>query len=179
MNIDTAPLIVASPPDNYDKGYFYRLSTRLSQFSRELLNPGRCRASEIVLAMSASPTAPIETTYQNYVNTTNATATLLHTFTVPASTTLGIEVVVVARRTGGAAGAAEDGAGYDMKAAYKNAAGTATLIGAGIKNVWGEDQAGWDISFVVSTNTVRLEVTGAANNNVTWHMTARTWAVSS
>ena len=179
MNIDTAPLIIPAPPDNYDKGYFNRVSTRLSQFSRELLNPGRSRASEIVLAMSASSTSPIETSYQNYVNTTNATATLLHTFTVPASTTLGIEVIVVARRTGGAAGTAEDGAGYDMKAVYQNAAGTATIIGAAIKNVWGENQAAWDINFVAASGTVRLEVTGAANNNVTWHMTARTWAVSS
>ena len=179
MNVDTTPLIVPSPPAEYDKNYFAGVFTRLAQFSREIINPGQARCSSLTMTVGTAITDPIEQTYQASVNTTGAGATLLHTFTVNATTTLGIEVIVVARRTGGAAGTAEDGASYDMKAAYKNVAGTATIIGAGIKNVWGEDQAGWDINFVVATGTVRLEVTGAANNNVTWHMTARTYAVSS
>lgn len=129
------------------------------------------------LSSTATNDDPTETVYQNRVATTDATVTTLHTFTIPATTTYFIKAFVVARRTGGSAGTAEDGASYEMLATYKNVAGTATLIGAAAI-VANEDQAAWDCVFDVTGATARIRVTGAANNNVTWHTTARAYAVS-
>ena len=66
-----------------------------------------------------------------------------------------------------------------MVATVKNVAGTATLIGAVIALDTEEDQVLWDATIDVTGATARLRVTGAANNNVTWHMTARVYQVSS
>jgi len=103
------------------------------------------------------------------VATTNATQTTLATITIPANTTVFIRATVVARRTGGTAGTAEDGAGYEMTAAVKNVSGTATLIGAVAALATHEDQAGWDATIDVTGATARIRVTGAADNNVDWH----------
>jgi len=130
------------------------------------------------LSSTATGDDPTEKVYQNRVATTDATVTTLHTVAVPATTTLALEAVVVARRTGGTAGTAEDGARYKLSAVYKNVAGTATLIGAVSKNA-DEDQAGWDANFTLSAGDVLVEVTGALDNNVTWHLTLRTYGVSS
>ncbi len=121
---------------------------------------------------------PRESVYQNRVATTDATVTTLHTFTVPASTTYAIEVNVVARRTGGASGTAEDGAFYKIVGTYNNLSGTATVIGSINTLVSQESQAGWDCTLTASSGTVLVRVTGASGNNVTWHMTARVWQLS-
>lgn len=122
---------------------------------------------------------PSERVFQNRAATTDATVTTLHSFTIPASTTFHLTVWVTARRTGGAAGTAEDGAGYMIAATIKNVAGTATLIGAVNQLVVQEDQAAWDATIDVTAATARVRVTGALDNNVTWHMTARVHQVSS
>lgn len=121
---------------------------------------------------------PTEYTYQNRVATTDATVTTLHTFTIPASTTYMITAYVVARRTGGASGTAEDGAGYVIRGTYKNVAGTATLIGSVTADYTAESVAGYDATLDVTGATARLRVTGVATTNITWHMTARVWMVS-
>lgn len=130
------------------------------------------------LESTATNDNPTETVYQNRVATTDATVTTLHTFTVPASTTYAIEARVIARRTGGAAGTAEDGAYYIINGVYKNVAGTATIIGAVVQTVVGESVAGYDATFDVTGATVRCRVTGVLNTNITWHMTSRAWLVS-
>ena len=109
--------------------------------------------------------------YQNRVATTDATVTTLHSFTLTASTTYRIEARVVARRTGGTSGTAEDGAGYIIVGTYKTVAGAATLVGAVSALYTAEDQAAWDATLDTSGTAVRVRVTGAANNNVTWHST--------
>lgn len=113
---------------------------------------------------------PTEYVYQNRVATTDATVTTLHTFTVPSSTTYAVDIIVVARRTGGSAGTAEDGARYRLQAVYKNVAGTATIIGSITASPVDESQAGWDCTLDTTGATVRVRVTGATNNNITWHM---------
>lgn len=119
-----------------------------------------------------------ESVYQNRVATTNATITTLHTHAIPASTTLWMEARVTARRTGGSAGTAEDGAAYTVRAAFKNVAGVATMIGAVDPAFTREDQAGWDATIDVDgAGNARVRVTGATNNNITWHATIRTWQV--
>lgn len=108
--------------------------------------------------------------YQNRIATTDATVTTIHTIAIPASTTVALVAYVDARRTGGAAGTAEDGAFYIRAATFKNVAGTATQIGATTAIHTNEDQAGWDVTFAVSGGNALVQVTGAVDNNITWHL---------
>lgn len=127
--------------------------------------------SEVLrLQSTATNDDPRESVFQNRVATTNATVTTLHSYAIPASTRALIEARVVAARTGGTSGTAEDGAGYIVQGVFKNVAGTATVIGAVLVFAVGEDQAGWDATMDVSGGDVRVRVTGAANNNITWHL---------
>lgn len=129
------------------------------------------------LTSEATNDNPIEKVWQNRTATTNASVATLHTFAVPASTTFAIEARVIARRTGGAAGTAEDGARYIINGVYKNVAGTATIIGAlGVQE--DESVATYRATLTVSGGNVLCEVTGVLNTNITWHLTARTWQVS-
>lgn len=112
------------------------------------------------------------------VNTTNATVTTIATIAIPADTTVLIEANVVARRTGGSSGTAQDGAGYVVYATYKNVAGTATEIGE-TSMFSAEDQAGWACTINVSGGNALIQVTGAANNNISWVCNYKTISVSS
>lgn len=135
------------------------------QVSQSTLGSGVIRYSS-----TATNDDPTVTIYQNRVTTTDATPTTLHTVTIPASTTVHLEARVVARRTGGVAGTTEDGASYIRIATYKNVAGTATIIGTITLSHAAEDQGGWNATFVVSGGDVLVQVTGAVDNNVTWHL---------
>src|SRR3990167_94340 len=119
------------------------------------------------------------TAVQGYVTTTDATVTTVATIAIPASTTVVIELHVAARRTGGSAGVAEDGAGYVQQATYKNVAGTATLIGSVNVDYTAESQAAWDVTFAVSGSNVLIRVTGAVNNNISWYCSADVYQISS
>lgn len=111
-------------------------------------------------------------TRQYRTTTTNATITTLATIALTASKTYQVEARVVARRTGGVAGTAEDGAGYIVHACFATIAGVTTLIGAVNQLVVQESQAGWDCTIDSDgAGNIRVRVTGAANNNVTWHAT--------
>lgn len=133
-----------------------------------------------VLAVAAAEGLRVETpatnddpnyyTRQARVATTDATQTTLDTFTITASKTYLIEARVLARRTGGAAGTADDGAAYIRRAMVTTKAGTVT-INAVQDGLTQEDQAGWDCTLDVNAATVRVRVTGAADNNVVWHST--------
>jgi hypothetical protein len=117
---------------------------------------------------------PTEAVYQNRRTSTDATANqTLHTFAIPTSNTVMIEVNVIAKRS-----TTETGAGYKLIGVYKNVAGTVTLIGAVATALSGEDVAGWDCNLAISGTNVLSRVTGAASSNITWHMTARVWQVS-
>jgi hypothetical protein len=108
--------------------------------------------------------------FQQRATTTDATQTTLQTITLAASMTYLIEARVIARRTGGAAGTAEDAAAYIVTGVFKNVAGVATLVGT-LNVVFAEDQAAWDGTMDATGADVRVRVTGAANNNVVWHVT--------
>jgi len=123
---------------------------------------------------STSTDNPTEQVFQNRVATTDATVTTLHTFAIPTSDVVQISAYVTARRTSGT----EQGAGYLLRATYKNAAGTVTLIGA-VNKTADEDVGAWDVNLTISGTNVLVEVTGVAAINITWHMTARTWALTS
>lgn len=123
---------------------------------------------------------PTESLYQNRVATTDATATVIHTVALTSDYTYMIEARIVGRRTGGSAGAAGDSAAYLLRGAYKNIAGTVTNINAAFTTVYSEEsQAGWSTDFNISGSDVQVRVTGAVNNNVSWHAHVRTWLISS
>lgn len=125
----------------------------------------------LLLQSTATNDDPNFTVYQARVATTDGTATVLHTVPITANRTYYINAKVIARRTGGAAGTADDGAGYDSHTFWTTKTGTVTQLGGTFEPAAGEDQAGWGLSYVVSGANVQIKVTGAANNNVTWHGT--------
>jgi hypothetical protein len=113
-------------------------------------------------------------TIEAEVNTTDATVTTLHTFTLVPSKITTIWALVGGHRTGGSSGAAEDGAGYILAATYQMVSGTtATLIGSVSQTILGESQGAWNATLDTTGATVRVRVQGASNNNVTWGMKAR------
>lgn len=104
------------------------------------------------------------------VTTTDGTVTTLLTIPLKPSTTTCLHVKIVARRTGGAAGTDEDGAGYELYGVYSMIGGVATAIGGTTPTlVFGaENQAAWDATLTVSGGNVLVQVTGAVDNTVTW-----------
>lgn len=154
-------------------GFAQRVGTESLETGPITINGTIDSATEITSAGSGTrQIIPFEGT------TTNASATTIYTLTIPSSTTLGFVLHLSARRTGGSAGTAEDGAHYVRSGAYKNVGGTATIIGS-ITNVsTQEDQAAWDVTFNATSNTVQVQVTGALNNNVSWSGTIEINSIS-
>jgi hypothetical protein len=111
----------------------------------------------------------IEDTLHGRIATTDATVTTLYTHTLVASTVYQIEAKVLAHRTGGTAGTAEDCACYKIAGLFKVVAGAAVQVGTTEVLYEKEDQAAWNATFDVTGLTVRIRVTGAPNNNITWH----------
>jgi hypothetical protein len=103
------------------------------------------------------------------VNTTAATETTIATIPITASRTYFVETIITARRTGGVAGTADDGASYVRRGTYTTKAGTVTLMGS-VQTIGtdAEDQAGWDTTLTISGTNVLVRGTGAADNHVTW-----------
>ncbi|GMU50990.1 MAG: hypothetical protein AMXMBFR33_01360 [Candidatus Xenobia bacterium] len=109
---------------------------------------------------------------QYRTTTTDATVTTLATIALTASRTYHVEARVLARRTGGTAGTAEDAASYVIHGTWKTVGGVTTLVGALTADHTAEDQAGWDATIDSDgAGNIRVRVTGAANNNITWHAT--------
>lgn len=119
-----------------------------------------------------------EKVHQGRVETTDATVTTILTLATIADSVKSISVRVVARRTAGAGGTAGDVAGYSRIATFKNIAGTVTQVGTTTDDHTAEDQSGWDVTFSISGTNVLIQVTGAADNTITWHATARTYELS-
>lgn len=159
----------SSANDNYFAGTLTIGTTTVS--AQLTVNQGTLGNEVARWQSTATNDDPRCSIYQNRVATTNATVTTLHTVAIPANTTVQLTAYVVARRTGGASGTAEDGAGYVIYATLKNVAGVATIIGAVSAIYTAEDQAAWDATIDVDGGgNARVRVTGAAGNNVTWHL---------
>jgi hypothetical protein len=107
-------------------------------------------------------------TVSDRAETTDATVTTVKAVAIPPSTTLLVSGYVVARRTGGSAGTAHDGAAYRVEFVAKNDAGTTALIAAATVTVIGESQAAFAVTATASSGNVLVQVAGAANNNITW-----------
>jgi hypothetical protein len=154
------------------------------------------RVKEVVTQESGTTTSATLTTLQNVPLGLAAGQAAL------------IEARIVARRTGGTEGATHDSAVYVLKGAYKALSGTSLSpiggtfspgVESGATDVNGqmqpaicafasagyciefvaEDQTSWNASMDTSSGNVRIRVQGAANNNVTWHVTTRVSKLSS
>lgn len=107
---------------------------------------------------------------EGVVKTTDATQTTLVKIDIEDDTVHLLEARVTARRTGGSSGSSGDGAAYIFRAAYNNIGGVGTTIIGSIDSTFtAENQSGWNATFDIDGDDVRVRVTGAANNNVTWH----------
>ncbi len=98
---------------------------------------------------------------ENRVQTTNATVTTVDLVTLTNGSVTGIQATVHARKDG------TDQAVYFLRAAVIQEGGTAALIGA-VDQLAREDQAAWDATIDISTNTARVRVTGAAATTIEW-----------
>jgi len=136
-------------------------------------------ATVLELKSTATNDDPSVKWRQGRVATTDATVTTIDTIATTSNTCIMVDVQVVARRTGGTAGTAGDVAAYKRLAAFKNVAGVLTQISTTTDAGTFESQAGWDCTVVVSGTNILVRVTGAANNNVTWHSTTQVLAVGS
>jgi hypothetical protein len=143
-----------------------------------VLPPADGNANDVLSTDGAANLAWVAGESPATVSTTDATQTTLQTIAIPVTTTVLIETRVTARRTGGSGGTAEDGAAYVIRAAVKNVAGVATLIGAVNADFTAEDQAGWDATVDVNAGNARVRVTGAANNNIDWKCSTKLLEVS-
>lgn len=103
--------------------------------------------------------------------TTDGSATTIATVPITASKTYLIVASVRARRTGGVAGTADDGAVYVRHFMVTTKAGTVTVNSTGASDTVIEDQAGWNVTGAGSGANFILQATGAADNNVIWHGT--------
>lgn len=115
---------------------------------------------------------------QGRAATTDATPTTINTLTIATSTSTYIYCEVVARRTGGASGAAEDGGAWIVWVAVKNTAGTVAEYAAETTTTVGESTAGFNVTAAPSGATELIQVTGAATTNLTWHSTCRSMGVN-
>lgn len=114
---------------------------------------------------------------QDKVRTTDATVTTLVSFAIPTDTAVKIMGSVVARRTGGSSGTAQDCAAYTVDCLVNVTAGTAAQVGAGGVTTVGESQAAWAVTLSASGADMRIRVAGAANNNVVWTWSGKTLSV--
>ena len=101
------------------------------------------------------------------VSTTDATVTAIYTFAIPEDTTVTIMVDFAGKRTNGTGRL-----GYRRRTmVYREGAGAAAFQG-GINTPMNKDGGGaggsWDATIDLSGNTLRVIVTGAAAENVSW-----------
>lgn len=142
------------------------------------VNQATLGTAVLVNSSVATNDDPTETIVQGRAATTDATVTTINTIAVAASTTARVECNVIARRTGGASGTAEDGASYTVVVAVKGNAGTnASEIAAETVTTEAESQAGFNVTAAPSAGNELIQVTGAAGNNITWHSTCRVTSV--
>lgn len=98
------------------------------------------------------------------VTTTDATATALWSYTVPTNAVVRIVATIVGRKSDGSARAA-----YTKIASFYRATGSAAQGGS--TETIGTDyesNSAWDATIDLSTNTVRVLVTGAASTTIAW-----------
>lgn len=98
------------------------------------------------------------------VTTTDATATLLYSYAIPTNSAGRILVTIVGRKSDGS-----DRAAYTKLASFYRATGDAAQGGS--TETIGTDyesDSSWDVAVDVSSNVLRVRVTGAAATTIAW-----------
>jgi hypothetical protein len=159
------PLVVASSATGWQNAT--GLGTRYPTAAAHLkaLAPTR----PVQALETACPTDnPILRTYQDRVTTTGATATALRTIPLADNFHYVIEATVLAHRTGGTAGATGASAYFARAVRAKRVSGGTASLGVVQEPVTDKDDATWNCTLVGSGNNVVVQVTGQANENITW-----------
>lgn len=111
-------------------------------------------------ATAASWQSTIGTVTINTVSTTNATPAVISTIPTASNTTYFVFARIVAKTS-------TTGAGYELRAVYKNTGGVLAQISTDNKIVM-EPVAGWDVYSGISGTNITLTVLGAAGTNIDW-----------
>lgn len=119
--------------------------------------------------------------FQQRAATTNSTTTLLHNFTTASDRAYVVQARVVGRCTSGAGCTAGQAIGCVMEATFKNVSGTVTSLGTANPNCVGDITSltpATAVAFGAGTagsctalTDFCVKVTGATNENITWHTT--------
>lgn len=97
------------------------------------------------------------------IQTGNATATTLDSFTIPSNCTLIISAVITGIKSDNSQGAA-----YFRSAAFRNTGGSVSQISTTQDGGTFEDDSAWDATIDNSTTTIRIRVTGKAATTIRW-----------
>lgn len=100
------------------------------------------------------------------VNTSDGSATVLTSFISNINRGYKVIAEVVCRRTD--SGIDETNA-YELRATYKNNTGSLVLTHTPIDSIISEEITGYDCTLDISGPTLRILVTGAVGNNVSWN----------
>lgn len=123
-------------------------------------------------------TLPNKSFIQSKVLTTNGTLTPIFTQSLSSSTLLMWEGVILARRTNGALGSADESATYKLVASYINTGSlTTTLTPRNVTSSSLGQGSNWGIYFITSSNMLTLQVSGSASANITWHLNLNTYTL--
>lgn len=135
---------------------------------------GTVSTGNIVYNVTSTSTGddPTMLVSQNRTTSTSGTAVQLSLYNTSSLTdnVIAVTSLILARRTGGSAGTNGDGAYYRVEGLFHNVGGTLTQIGTTTTTTIAESQAGWDATYSISGTIIRAQLTGATNNNVTWHV---------
>ena len=107
------------------------------------------------------------------VDTTDATVTTIQLITLEDETTCNIRAVVVGVQEGGS-----NRASYEIVGTFYRTGGSATQQGTTTVIHSAESNASWDATFDVSSNDVRIRVTGIAATNIRWQSNAKITSLS-
>lgn len=110
-----------------------------------------------------------DTVLSGTVNTTDATATTIATYTMGTNDRVAsLRATVWGRRTGGTGGTANDAGMYVLEGLIDRVSGTVAEVGSAT-TIIAEDNASWGgASLSISSPDARIQVTGDADNNITW-----------
>lgn len=112
---------------------------------------------------------PLRRFREGHVTTVDGVATTINTIPIAASKAYRIVAEVVGHRYGGTAGAAGDSASYMIIATFKNEAGTVTQVSTTSPVGVHENQAPWNVTFLISGTNVLVQVLGAGFNDIAWN----------
>lgn len=116
----------------------------------------------------------IETQESELVSTTDATVTTLNLIPLADEHTYHIRTIVIGVKATGSSRASYEVTGTF----YRTGAGSATQEGSTTVVHSAEDVAGWDATYDVSGNDVRVRVTGAAATSITWRSSSKVMSLS-